>query len=88
MQFGWDFAPRLRTVGIWDEVSLHSSGPATILALKPPHASAPMSGQAAGDAPVWTVEMTPDATVRAPCRPRCGVTPANFEGRVYRTRLR
>ncbi|MFZ1509459.1 MAG: glycoside hydrolase family 2 TIM barrel-domain containing protein [Anaerolineae bacterium] len=83
MQFGWDFAPRLRTVGIWDEVSLHSSGPATILALKPPHASAPMSGQAAGDAPVWTVEMTLDATALCAVQATLRVTPANFEGQAW-----
>jgi len=30
MGYGWDFAPRLLSVGIWDDVTLHVSGAATI----------------------------------------------------------
>ncbi|NIN69619.1 MAG: hypothetical protein GTO63_34035 [Anaerolineae bacterium] len=30
MSFGWDFAPRIRTMGIWDEVSLIVTGPVFI----------------------------------------------------------
>ncbi len=30
MSFGWDFAPRLRSAGIWDDVSLVVSGPVFI----------------------------------------------------------
>ena len=37
MGFGWDFAPRLKGCGIWDQVSLFRSGPALIqdLCLRP-----------------------------------------------------
>ncbi|MBE7468407.1 MAG: hypothetical protein DPW09_39230 [Anaerolineae bacterium] len=31
MSFGWDFAPPIRTMGIWDEVSLIITGPVAIL---------------------------------------------------------
>ncbi|NMC05016.1 MAG: hypothetical protein GYA24_07390 [Candidatus Lokiarchaeota archaeon] len=30
MAFGWDFAPEIRTVGIWKHVRLHHTGPAMI----------------------------------------------------------
>ena len=68
MQFGWDFAPRLRTVGIWDEVSLHSCGPVALLALKPPVAA----NQA--------MEMTLDAVAACAVQVTIAIAPANFEG--------
>jgi beta-mannosidase len=33
MTYGWDFAPALPTVGLWDEVVLHTTGPAAIAAM-------------------------------------------------------
>ncbi|MCD6290932.1 MAG: hypothetical protein J7M34_10555 [Anaerolineae bacterium] len=31
MSFGWDFAPPIRTMGIWDDVTLHVSGSASLV---------------------------------------------------------
>jgi beta-mannosidase len=34
MSYGWDFAPELLTVGLWDDVLLHTTGPAAIVGVR------------------------------------------------------
>ncbi len=76
MQFGWDFAPRLRTVGIWDETTLRASGPAAILDLRPPT-------PARQDAPPWRCELEVDALAAAAVRIELTIQPANFDGPAW-----
>ena len=75
MQFGWDFAPRLRTVGIWDDVALTVSGPAAIENLRPP--------QLAAGGRVWSFEMTVDAAAGVLAQAEVSVRPANFAGQAW-----
>ena len=75
MQFGWDFAPRLRTVGIWDDVTLTVSGPTAIENLRPPQLAA------AGGA--WSFEMTVDAAAGVVAHAEVSVRPANFDGQAW-----
>jgi len=81
MSFGWDFAPPIRTMGLWDEVSLVITGPVCI-------AEAGALGQqsALGEATSAELPATLDLplTLNADRSQRVQVTaeliPANFDG--------
>ncbi len=84
MSFGWDFAPPIRTMGLWDEVSLLITGPVFI-------AEARVGGQVDSRQPLAVsrqsfapANLSLDLTLDAdrPCRVevRVQVKPANFQG--------
>lgn len=82
MSFGWDFAPPIRTMGIWDEASLVISGPVFIAGASVVGASQPPTlGQAVTHAPA---DISINLTLEADRARRVGVTvrisPANFQG--------
>lgn len=80
MSFGWDFAPPIRTMGIWDEVSLRLTGPAAILdagLLARPAAAGPRADVSA------VLHLQVDADQARPAVVRVQVSPANFAGPPY-----
>jgi beta-mannosidase len=72
MAFGWDFAPPLRTMGIWDDVYAVVSGAAFIQEV----AAAP---RLAGDEAVLTVRAKVDASQAGQGLVRCILTGETFE---------
>jgi beta-mannosidase len=83
MSFGWDFAPPIRTMGIWDEVTLVTTGPVFI-------AEASASGQpldppslppGATHTPAKiSLDLTLDADQARQVEVMVATSPANFEG--------
>lgn len=72
MQFGWDFAPRLLTAGIWDEVTLHVAGRVGILDLYVRADAGPESA--------LTIGMAVDTERAGSARLTARLTPVNFAG--------
>ena len=88
MSFGWDFAPPIRTMGIWDEVTLVMSGPvfireANVLAEANVMAQPLLEGHAA-DAPIshaptdLALKLTLDAQTPSRVQIELQINPANF----------
>jgi beta-mannosidase len=91
MSFGWDFAPPIRTMGIWDEVYLVISGPVFIVeasAIGQPvdqlSASVGLRSLVSGHSPAdLTIHLTLDADPPRPVEATILITPANFEGLAF-----
>ena len=58
MTYGWDFAPPLPTVGLWDEIALHTTGPAAIAAMA-------VRARPASDGALVTVDLEVELTEAA-----------------------
>ncbi len=72
MAFGWDFAPPIRTMGLWDEVTLLICGPVFIRQARlTPDLSRP------------TVSLILDSTEPRPVSLTIRLRPANFSGPAY-----
>ncbi len=70
MSFGWDFAPPIRTIGIWDEVDVLITGPTAIQDLA---VSLPESGR-------LTLRLALHSARPIAATAVVSVTPANFPG--------
>jgi beta-mannosidase len=89
MSFGWDFAPLIRTMGIWDEVSLVITGPVVIVeakvtaCLKPPPLEETGWG-GIGTSPTTPADLLVSLTLAADqpgaVQARIQVSPTNFQG--------
>ncbi|NJN99019.1 MAG: hypothetical protein HC875_35465, partial [Anaerolineales bacterium] len=86
MSFGWDFAPPIRTMGIWDEVSLvvsrrvfiaEASRQSAVVSSQNAASSSEVSSFAPADLDVL---LTLDAGQPGPTAATIRVTPANFTG--------
>jgi len=89
MSFGWDFAPPIRTMGIWDDVHLIMTGPVAIVqagATSRANLSTRAETQAYKEAAPthlpadFTVNLTLDALRPGRVQATVEITPANFEG--------
>ncbi|MCB9106894.1 MAG: hypothetical protein H6633_22000 [Anaerolineales bacterium] len=91
MSFGWDFAPPIRTMGIWDDVRLVMTGPVAIL--EAGVTAVPIAGveASAGDIPRikaladdspanCTIHLTLDSSQATSADAVVTLTPANFNG--------
>ncbi|MCB9076199.1 MAG: hypothetical protein H6631_01250 [Anaerolineaceae bacterium] len=81
MSFGWDFAPPIRTMGIWDDVRLVTTGPIAIL--EAGVTAVPTIGveASAGDSPAdLTIHLTLDSAEASFMEVVVTLTPANFSG--------
>lgn len=93
MSFGWDFAPPIRTMGIWDEVSLVVSGPVFIKCQvsiinncsepKVPSRLTTAHGSPFTDTCTLTVHCSLDSDQPRPVQVHLSITPANFEGATF-----
>lgn len=72
MSFGWDFAPRLLSAGIWDDVELVTSGPVFIVDIR-------VDAQPAADAAQVRVRTTLDSAVEGPARLTLTAQGDNFD---------
>ncbi len=72
MSFGWDFAPPLRTMGIWDDLFLVLSGDLFIRDLTVRH-------RMAGNEAVLTIQVQADAWQAGPARLRCTLAGETFQ---------
>ncbi len=72
MSFGWDFAPPLRTMGIWDDLFLVVSGDLLIQGLD-------VQYRPDGERAMLTVQVQADARQAGPARLRCTLTGETFE---------
>ncbi|MFC2023768.1 glycoside hydrolase family 2 TIM barrel-domain containing protein [Chloroflexota bacterium] len=73
MGFGWDFAPRLRTMGIWDDVRVSVSGPVIICDLA-------TQSELLEQAAVLTVHLELDASYSLPVQIRSTLRGETFDG--------
>jgi beta-mannosidase len=81
MSFGWDFAPPIRTMGVWDEVSLVITGPvcfAEAAALGQPLTLG--EATSAGQSARLELPLTLDAGRQQPVQVTARLIPANFDG--------
>lgn len=89
MSFGWDFAPPIRTMGIWDEVSLVVSGPvfiaeASVQSSVVSHQKSEVSDRFSSFSPAdLTIILTLDTDQPRRIETDISVTPANFEGAAF-----
>jgi len=72
MSFGWDFAPSIRTGGIWDDVELRLTGPVVIKEVG-------LGGYQPGDDRL-RLELALHAAPSTPVRAAVTIAPANFQG--------
>jgi beta-mannosidase len=79
MSFGWDFAPPVRTMGIWDDVTLIVTGTLFITDLAIAIDGNVVSDNRAGPV-LLTVTLHLDNRVSQPLSMNITLTPANFEG--------
>lgn len=81
MSFGWDFAPPIRTMGIWDDVWLVKTGSVFIEAAgatgKP---SPPLRGIEGGKREQITLQLTLNSRRARPVEVAVQIVPANFNG--------
>ncbi|MEW5961840.1 MAG: glycoside hydrolase family 2 TIM barrel-domain containing protein, partial [Chloroflexota bacterium] len=88
MSFGWDFAPPIRTMGIWDDVSLVFSGPVSIIEagavgyplLTPGDQPPAIRGHPTHAPAELTLHLTLDADRPRPVELMAQIEPANFTG--------
>ncbi|MCB0190812.1 MAG: hypothetical protein KDJ65_02610, partial [Anaerolineae bacterium] len=86
MSFGWDFAPPIRTMGIWDDVQLNIIGPVVILeagVTAMPHGVSTSEGNepSTGSVPAdLALHLTLNSTQATPAKAIVTLTPANFSG--------
>jgi len=91
MSFGWDFAPPIRTMGIWDDVSLIVTGPVSILEVSTSSYQSPLIRHPSSvirqhvslvtdHCPLLTVHCSLDAHQPGPAVATIRVAPANFTG--------
>ena len=80
MSFGWDFAPKLPTIGIWDDAEIVVSGPVFVADV---YANATLNGAAADIA----VRLLLDSLIAARAHAVVSVQPANFDGIAHTYRL-
>lgn len=83
MSFGWDFAPPVRTMGIWDEVSLKITGPVGIThisATGQPKTTKSLPPQATHAPAQLSVTLTLNADRPQPAKLDIKLHPANFNG--------
>lgn len=83
MSFGWDFAPPIRTMGLWDEVSLVVSGPVFIAEARIKSAVASSQKPEVDDQFLpadMMVSLTLDAVEAHYVEIDILINPANFEG--------
>lgn len=81
MSFGWDFAPPIRTMGVWDEVRLVVTGPVCLTeagALGQPLVLE--EATSAGQSVRLELPLTLDADRPQPVQVTARLTPANFDG--------
>jgi beta-mannosidase len=76
MSFGWDFAPPIRTMGIWDDVSLVVTGRVFI---EDVYVKSPIPGAASQTARL-TAQVMVDSDQSRSVQARLQVHPANFDG--------
>jgi beta-mannosidase len=78
MGFGWDFAPPLRTMGLWDDVYAIATGDVFIR-----HAA--IRQQWTGDEVVLAIELEVDAARACQVQLRCTLVPETFDGQPSET---
>ncbi|HEX9926758.1 MAG TPA: glycoside hydrolase family 2 TIM barrel-domain containing protein [Anaerolineae bacterium] len=84
MSFGWDFAPPIRTMGIWDEVRLVINGPVFIAEASATGRPTSPPGETPTHAPAQlSVDLTFEADRPRRVQAAVRLEPANFQGASF-----
>ena len=79
MSFGWDFAPPIRTMGIWDDVELIITGPVCVSEFSVQSSELIVSNQPSA----VRFQVSIDTVVSLPITAAVTFTPANFGGDTF-----
>ncbi len=79
MSFGWDFAPPIRTMGIWDDVELIITGPVTIGEL----GIRSQTPDDNGHATALTLQLALNSAASMAATAAVTIEPANFQGDAF-----